>query len=143
VLPLVLLAVAQPPADAGPSATAVLTGEAVARAALPPPPHDEGQFDLLIGLPTAVRYLHPLRGPLWAEVGAGVYVIIPDVFAGLRCDLPVYRGGRDRFVLRPGVAAHAFVASVFTGGNVLPSLSADVELAGCERGGTGRCIPSG
>lgn len=109
MFPLALLALAQPP-DApppAPSATAVLTGEAVERPPLPAV--DVGKVDLVFGLPLSVRYQHPLSARLWAEVGGGLWVIVPEVFAGARLDLGLARGRRDCVAVRPGGGARLVV----------------------------------
>ena len=91
--------------------------------------------DLLIGLPFAVRVQTKVIGPLWAEAGAGLWVIIPDIFAGLRLDVGLYRGQEDVIAVRPGASVHAIYNIFHSGSGWLsggepfyPGVGADVDL---------------
>jgi len=59
-----------------------------------------------IGIPTGVRVQARLfHSPFWAEVGAGVYLIVPFVSTALRCDLRLYEDRRNSFAVRPSLSA--------------------------------------
>jgi hypothetical protein len=116
MLPLLVCALSQPPEPA-PSATAVLVADPT-----PAPPPPGGVFDFVVGLPSQVRYSHPLAPGLRGEVGASVWLILPDVFAGLRLDLPVYNSRRRVVAIRPGVDARLMLVGPW------PLMSADVDL---------------
>ncbi len=119
MLPLALLALAlaQPPADPAPTATSVLTSEPAVAA----PPG--GSLDFVLGLPTQIRYQHPVLPGLRVEAGASFWLIVLDVFAGVRFDLPLYHDPKRLLAIRPGVDARCLI-----GNSVWPLLSADVDL---------------
>jgi hypothetical protein len=75
---------------------------------IPAPPAEapgRWQADLLVGLPTAVRVRRQLgESRAWLEAGAGLYVIFPVAFVGLRFDAPLLSGRRDDLLVRPGVS---------------------------------------
>ena len=119
MFPLALLALAQPPADlpAAPSATAVLTEEP---ATAEPP---SGSLDFVLGFPSQIRYQHPVPPGLRVEAGVSLWLIVPDVFAGVRFDLPLYRTPKRLVAIRPGVDARCLI-----GNTAWPLVSADVDL---------------
>ena len=62
------------------------------------------QVDLLVGGPLAVRVSRQLGDSrVWAEGGAGLYLIWPTAFAGVRFDGRVFHGRRHEVLVRPGV----------------------------------------
>ena len=82
-----------------------------------------GSLDFVLGFPTQIRYQHPVLPGLRVEAGVSVWVILPDVFAGVRLDLPLYRTPKRLLAIRPGVDAHCLF-----GNSVWPLVSADVDL---------------
>ena len=74
---------------------------------LPKGPTDENiRVSLDVGLPTGVRLQARLfESRFWAEVGVGVWWIIPYASTALRYDLRLYEGQRDTFAVRPSVSA--------------------------------------
>jgi hypothetical protein len=65
------------------------------------------QVDLLIGLPSGVRVQRELiPGRIWAEAGAGVYVIVGTAFVGLRGEGRIFESASTALLVRPGVDAY-------------------------------------
>jgi hypothetical protein len=119
-----------PPVYPEPSATDVLAGESL-RAV------DCGNWrtDLIVGLPTAVRFQRRVGGAGWIEAGAGLLAIFPDLFVGARADLGLYCGRRHTFAVRPGVDGHVLFnplagsGGLFGGGPVaVGAASVDVDF---------------
>ena len=119
-----------PPTPALPSATDVLTGTAVTSSI---PTHS--RVDLLIGTQFALRWQQRTPYPVWLEGGLGLfYIILPEVFVGVRTDRGLYSTERHTFSIRPGIDAHLGVnpfanSKGFLGGGPLlvPGVTADVE----------------
>lgn len=115
-----------------PTATAVLTGVSDE----PTPRYTENYHtDVIVGLPLAVRYQHRIgQTRYWGEVGGGLFIIIPEVFAGVRADCGLYEGRRNSFWVRPGLDAHFLVwpfGSFLSSDDrvaVAGGVSADVDL---------------
>lgn len=114
----------------GPTATTILTE-------VPESPGARRRFstDVLIGLPIAGRIQGQLAGPILAEAGLGAWLIIPDLFAGVRLDLGLYHGSENTVSVRPGLVGHTLINPFFGGGGflsrgrpVIPAASADVDL---------------
>lgn len=60
--------------------------------------------DLIAGLPTTLRLSRQIgESKLWAEAGAGFYVLVPTFFAGLRCDSDLYVGRCHSWHVSPGL----------------------------------------
>ena len=119
------------PPPPAPSAADVLVGIADGT----PTRRPSVSTDVLVGLPIAVRAQAKVVGPVWAEAGVGVWIIIPDLFAGVRLDVGLYRGREDTVAVRPGLTAHAILNPFYGGGGwlgggppVVPGVAADVDL---------------
>ena len=97
------------PRPAAPVAPAVdpLLDAAPILVELPKGPTDENiRVSLDVGLPTGVRLQARLfESRFWAEVGVGVWWIVPYASTALRYDLRLYEGQRDTFAVRPSVSA--------------------------------------
>lgn len=60
--------------------------------------------DVVVGLPTALRLSHRLGdSKAWLEGGAGIYVIVPAFFAGVRVESDLYVGRRHSWHVSPGL----------------------------------------
>lgn len=132
-------AVAQSPT---PSPTDTLTGQP----AVPPPPVGTPlvvdapatefepavwQIDVLVGAPLGVRVQRRLGDSrVWAEGGAGLYLVFPTAFAGVRYDGRVYEGRRHAVLIRPGAdAALVYAWSLFGSKDTLAGMVVgDVDL---------------
>jgi hypothetical protein len=94
--------------------------------------------DLLLGLPTGVRFQHTLGedgGRNWLVEGfAGLEVIFPMAGVGLRRRFTPMSGQWDQFVISPGLDFYLLYntfhngGSWFGGGATFEMVSADVEL---------------
>lgn len=60
--------------------------------------------DITFGLPTALRVQRRIgESNAWFEAGAGVYVVIPTVFVGVRADADVFASRSNALCVRPGI----------------------------------------
>lgn len=120
-----------------PAATAVLVSDS---------PAATDSIDVVAGFPLSVRYQRRIgQTRFWGEAGAGLLLIVPEAFVGVRTDWGLYEGRRDSFRVRPGLDAHVAVwpyGSVLgESGDRVPAVagvSLDVDLVwrrGCEDGG--------
>lgn len=63
-------------------------------------------FDLIVGLPVAVRLQRQFCESGWVEGGVSLYGPVPGFFAGLRADTRLIEGRRNLILVRPGVDAY-------------------------------------
>ena len=62
------------------------------------------QVDLMMGAPIAVRVQRQIGdSKLWGEAGAGLYLVWPIAYAGLRVDAIMFENRRHEVLFRPGV----------------------------------------
>lgn len=81
-----------------PSAAAILTEPAPARCGC------EWRADLLVGVPTGLRVQKQLgESRVWLEGGAGAYLILPTVFAGIRTEGRIVETKHHMLSVRPGL----------------------------------------
>ena len=115
------------PRSAAPAALAIdpLLDAAPILVELPQGPTDENlRVSLDVGLPTGVRLQARLfESRFWAEVGVGVWWIVPYVSTALRYDCHMYEGRRNLVAVRPSVSA-----TLIPFGRVPVGFGADVEF---------------
>jgi hypothetical protein len=63
-------------------------------------------FDLIVGLPIALRLQRRFGESGWVEGGVSLYGPVPGIFAGLRADTRLIEGRRNLILVRPGVDAY-------------------------------------
>ncbi len=72
----------------------------------PAPVEDSFRISLDFGFPTGVRLQARLfESRFWAEVGTGVWWIVPYVSTALRYDCHLFEGSENLFAVRPSVSA--------------------------------------
>jgi hypothetical protein len=89
--------------------------------------------DVLLGAPLGVRVQRTLGadsdGLFRIEAFAGTYFIFPEVAAGLRMNIPCFRGERNELVLSPGVDIYLLDDWLWWDGErTLSAVAADVEF---------------
>lgn len=92
---------------------------------IPPAPVEESlRVSLDVGFPTGVRLQARLfESRFWAELGTGVWWIVPYVSTALRYDCHLFEGQRNLFAVRPSVSA-----TLIPFGRVPVGFGADVEF---------------
>ncbi len=72
--------------------------------------------DITFGLPIALRVQRRIgESNAWFEAGAGVYVIVPMVFVGVRADADVFASRSNALCVRPGIDVYYGIPTSWRG----------------------------
>ena len=88
------------------------------------------QVDLLLGAPVSLRVQRQIGdSKVWGEAGAGLYIVWPMVYAGLRVDAKMFESRRHEVLFRPGVdVAWVYSYRIFESDRTVGFLLADADF---------------